>query len=95
VKRCEVERVDPEFENAFVGHGAREKSKPRPSKSKRVGHPERQNQSLRIDVLEWYYPTVMRLQKEDCGEGAPPADRMGDLAGQAADLAHQAGEAFK
>ena len=34
----------------FVGHGTKEKSKPRPSKSGRVGHPERPNQSLSGDL---------------------------------------------
>jgi hypothetical protein len=44
--------------NEFVGHGRKEKSKPRPFKSERVGHPEKLNQFLGVDVLEWYYPTV-------------------------------------
>jgi hypothetical protein len=38
--------------NELVGHGRQEKSKPRPSKPERVGHPEKQNQFLSVDVLK-------------------------------------------
>jgi hypothetical protein len=53
----------PVVANEFVGHGTKEKSNPRPFKPERVGHPEklnpeRQNQSLSVDVLEWYHPTA-------------------------------------
>ena len=48
--------------NEFVCHGRKEKSKPRPFKPERVGHPEKLNQSLRVDVPEWYYPLVRARQ---------------------------------
>jgi hypothetical protein len=85
----------PELANALVGHAAQEKSKSRLSKSERVGHSEIQNQFLSVDVLEWYHAAAMRRQKENCGMGAPLADTMGDLAGQAADLSHKVGKARK
>ena len=56
--------------NEFVSHGTKEKSKPRPFKLERVGHPEtlipeRQDQFLGVDVLEWYHPIVsVRQQKK-------------------------------
>jgi hypothetical protein len=40
-------------------HETEEKSKPRPfQKPGRIGHPEKPNRSLGVDVLEWYHPTV-------------------------------------
>jgi hypothetical protein len=42
----------------FVGQETTKKSKPRPFKPERVGHPERLNQFLRDDVFEWYHPIV-------------------------------------
>jgi hypothetical protein len=48
--------------NEFVTRGTQEKSKPRPFKAERVGHPERLNQFLGVDVLEWYNPTVRTCQ---------------------------------
>jgi hypothetical protein len=63
----------PVVANEFVDHGSKEKSKPRPSKSVWVGHPEKRNQSLCVDVLEWYHPTVIRRQEEKLGRvGHPP-----------------------
>ena len=41
--------------NEFVGHGSDEKSMPGPLKFERVGHPEKPNQFLGIDVVEWYH----------------------------------------
>jgi hypothetical protein len=52
--------------NKLVGHGRQEKSKPRPFKTERVGHPERLNQFLRVDVLEWYHPIVKARQQKKC-----------------------------
>jgi hypothetical protein len=49
----------------FVGHGTEDKSKRRPFKTERVGYPEKLNQSLSVDALEWYHPTVTRRQKEN------------------------------
>ena len=40
--------------NEFVCHGRKVQPKPRPFKRERVGHPEKLNQFLSIDVLEWY-----------------------------------------
>jgi hypothetical protein len=55
-----------------LGHGTEEKSKPRPFQ-KREGHPEKPNQSLGVDVLEWYHPNVsVRQWKEHERVGQPP-----------------------
>jgi hypothetical protein len=43
------------------------------SRFNRVCHPKERNPSLGVDVLEWYHPTVMSLQGEKPGKGAPPA----------------------
>ena len=60
--------------NEFVSCGTEEKSKPRPFKSERVGHPEKPNQSLGVDVLEWYHATVRIRQQKKCERvGHPPA----------------------
>jgi hypothetical protein len=57
----------------FVGHGTKEKSKPRPFKPERVGHPEKLNQSPGVDVLEWYHPRVgARQHKKRERVGHPP-----------------------
>jgi hypothetical protein len=59
--------------NEFVGHGTGEKSKARPFKGERVGHPERRNQFLGVDVLEWYHPTRgVRQLKNYQRVGHPP-----------------------
>jgi hypothetical protein len=59
--------------NEFVGHGTKQKSKPRPFKTERAGHPEKRNQSLGVDVLEWYYPIVrVRQQNKHLRVGHPP-----------------------
>jgi hypothetical protein len=39
-------------------------SKPRPSKSGRVGHPEELNHYPSVDVLEWYDPGASKGQEE-------------------------------
>jgi hypothetical protein len=59
--------------NEVVGHGRQEQSKPRPFKPERVGHPENLNQSLGVDILEWYYPTVCLRQQQNTRKGVPPA----------------------
>jgi hypothetical protein len=56
-------------------HGTQEKSKPRPFKNERVGHPEKLNQFLGVDVLEWYHPYVGCRQEEKMRKGGPPAER--------------------
>jgi len=43
-ERNEMQMAAPVVANKFMGHGTKEKSKPRPSKSERVGHPEKLNQ---------------------------------------------------
>src|SRR5579863_5132102 len=45
-----------------------QKSKPRPFKPERVGHPEKQNRSPGVDVLEWYHPAV-RVRQEENAKG--------------------------
>jgi hypothetical protein len=57
-ERDEMEMAAAVVANEFVGHESSDKSKPRPSKNERVGHPEqqspeKQNQSLSKDVQEW------------------------------------------
>jgi hypothetical protein len=46
--------------NEFVGHEIERTTKQTLRKSRRVCHPEKRTQSLRIDVLERYYPSVLR-----------------------------------
>jgi hypothetical protein len=53
--------------NELVGHGRQEKSKPRPSRPERVGHTEKQNQFLSVDVLEWYHSIVLAGNKKNVG----------------------------
>ena len=45
---------------------------PDPFKPKRVGHPEKPNQFLRVDVLEWYHLKVIRRQEEHWGRVGHP-----------------------
>ncbi len=58
--------------NELVGHGRKEKPKPRPFKPERVGHPERLNQSLGVDVLEWYLQTRCAVKRKSCGRVRHP-----------------------
>jgi hypothetical protein len=79
-ERNEMQMAAPVVANEFVSHGE-EKSKPRPFKPERVGHPERLNQFLRVDVLEWYHPTVgARQQKKNERVGHPPTGGGGNPA---------------
>jgi hypothetical protein len=66
--------------NEFVSHGTKEKSKPRSfEEPQRVGHPEKLNQSLGMNVLEWYQFSVFVRQLENTRKGAPPAEKVGHL----------------
>ena len=56
--------------NEFVSHGVKRTAKPRPFKPERVGHPEKLNQSLGVDVPQWYHPNVICRQEENWGEWA-------------------------
>ena len=67
----EMEMAASVVANEFVGHGT---STPRPFKTERVGHPEKLNRFLSVDVLEWYHPTVDCGQEEKKRKGAPPAN---------------------
>src|SRR5579864_1454276 len=63
--------------NEFVGDGNSDKSKPRPSKCKRVGHPERQSpekqtQFLSKAVQESYHPCISCRQEEKTRKGDHP-----------------------
>ena len=59
--------------NQFLAMERREHQNPDPSKTGRVGHPERPNQSLGVDVPEWYDPTVSVRQQKKCERvGHPP-----------------------
>jgi hypothetical protein len=60
--------------NQFCCHWTEEKSKPRPFKTERVGHPEKPNQSLGFDVLEWYHLNAIRRQEENWGRVGHPRD---------------------
>ena len=64
-KRDEMEMAVPLVANDFVGYGAQEKSKPRPFKPERVGHPEQRNQSLGVDVLKWYHLIALAGNKKN------------------------------
>jgi hypothetical protein len=61
-----------------------EKSKPRPSKNGRVGHPEGQRpgkykiQCLVDDVQQWYYSMVKKYQSKKQQKGAPHAGVFAD-----------------
>jgi hypothetical protein len=72
-ERDEMEMSAPVVANQFLSHWMAEKSKPRPFKPERVGHPEKLNQSLGVDVLEWYHPIVrVSQQKKYERVGHPP-----------------------
>jgi hypothetical protein len=69
---------------AFAGNGAHQKSKPRPFKIERVGHPEKLNPLLNVAAEEWYYPNCEISSIENCGRvrhpppgKAKPAPRFG------------------
>jgi hypothetical protein len=47
----------------LIGHGTKVKSKPRPFKPERVGHPEKLNQSRSVNILRWYHPTASLRQQ--------------------------------
>jgi hypothetical protein len=69
----EVQLVLPAAANKSVGHGAERAPKLRPFKPERVGHPEKLNQSLGVDVLEWYHSIVHICQQENAkGWASPP-----------------------
>jgi hypothetical protein len=71
----EMQMVASIVANEFVGHEREEKSKPRPFKTERVGHPEKLRQLLGVDVLEWYHSIVRICQQEKCERvGHPPRD---------------------
>jgi YD repeat-containing protein len=63
----EMEMAASIVADKFVSHGKKEKSKPRLSKSGRVGHPEGQrpgkcrSQCLVDDVQKWYYSAVKNV----------------------------------
>jgi hypothetical protein len=48
----------PVMVNEFVGFVAKRIPKPRPFKIETGGHPEKQNQSLGVDVPKWHYPAA-------------------------------------
>ncbi len=60
------------FSNEFVSDETQEKPRPRPFKAERVGHPEKLDQSLGVDVLEWYNP-VVSVRQQEIRKGGPPA----------------------
>jgi hypothetical protein len=57
-----MDRIDAD---QFFGHGTERTPKPRPFQTRRVGHPEKLNQSLSIDVQGWYHPTVNDCQQKN------------------------------
>jgi hypothetical protein len=53
--------------NWLIDYGTERTPKPQTlPKAWRVCHPERPNQSLGVNVLEWYQPTVVARQQEKC-----------------------------
>jgi hypothetical protein len=55
--------------------------KPRPFKPETVGNPERPNQSLGVDVLEWYHLNMIHRQEENWGRvGHLPDDAAQQIA---------------
>jgi hypothetical protein len=58
---------------------AQRSQNPDPFKPERVGHPEKLNQSLGVDVPEWNHPNWMRRQEEKLRRDAPPAERHLDM----------------
>ena len=70
----EIEVAEAILVDQSFAHETEEKSKPRPfQKPGRIGHPEKPNRSLGVDVLEWYHPTVRVPQWETCERvGHPP-----------------------
>jgi hypothetical protein len=46
----------------------REHQSPDPFETERVGHPKKPNQSLWVDVLEWYHP-IVRVRQQDNAKG--------------------------
>jgi hypothetical protein len=50
--------------------------KPRPFKAERVGHPEKPNQSLGVDVLQWYHSIVNERQQKKHERGSHPPSNL-------------------
>ena len=80
-ERNEMQMTVPVVANEFVGHGTKEKSKPRPSKNERVGHPEKRDQFLGVDVLEWYHAIVIARQQKKRERVAHPPGREWKIVG--------------
>src|ERR1700674_133056 len=54
---------------------AMEHQNPDPFETERVGHPKKPNQSLSVDVQEWYHPAVsVRQLKTRERVGRPPGN---------------------
>src|ERR1700686_4810819 len=49
----------------------REHQPPTLPKNGRIGHPQQPNQSLGVDVLEWYHPNCVRSSTEKTRKGLP------------------------
>jgi hypothetical protein len=50
----ELQMASPPAANEFMRHGTKEKSKPRPFKNERVGHPERQSPEKQNQFFDKY-----------------------------------------
>ncbi|MGA7793848.1 MAG: hypothetical protein WCA19_12490 [Candidatus Acidiferrales bacterium] len=72
-ERNEMQMAASVVTKEFVAHKRNEKSKPRPFKTERVGHPKKLNQSHGDEVLEWYHPAVLSRQEKSSRKGWPPA----------------------
>src|ERR1700680_4717928 len=80
-ERNEMQMTVPVVANEFVGHGTKEKSKPRTSKNERGGHPGKRDQFLGVDVLEWYHAIVIARQQKKRERVAHPPGREWKIVG--------------
>ena len=57
----------------MVSSNANRSSTEETRKGRPPAHPEKRSQLLGVDVLEWYYQTVVVHQQENMRKGGPPA----------------------
>ena len=69
----EMKMAASKLANEFVSHGEKQKSTPRPSKNRRVGHPEELNHCPGRGCIEWYDPAAITGQEEKWQKRVPPA----------------------
>jgi hypothetical protein len=52
---------------------------------RRICHPEKQIPSLRVDVMEWYYPTLLSRREKSSRKGWPCACNSSPVIGRIRD----------